>query len=62
MQKAALRTAGVIFALVAALHFVRAFWCVAVYFGNTIIPVYVSWIGGPVCVLLAAWMFVASKK
>ena len=62
MQKTALKVAGVIFLLVALLHFFRAFECIAIYVGQTTIPIGASWIGGTVCLLLAVWMFVAAKK
>ena len=62
MQKMALRVAGIIFLLVAGLHLLRAFFCVAVYVGQTLIPVYESWVGAAVCFALAVWMFGASKK
>ena len=62
MPKTALKVAGSIFLLVALLHFARAFWSVAISVGQIFIPVYASWIGGGLCVLLSAWMFIASKK
>lgn len=62
MQKTALRISGLIFFIIALLHFARAFWCVAIFVGGTVIPLYLSWIGGVVCLALAVWMFVASKK
>ena len=62
MQKIALKVAGFIFLLVAVLHLVRVFFCAAVYVGQTLIPLYVSWIGAAVCFVLAVWMFAVSKK
>ncbi len=62
MRKTALRVSGLIFLLVAVLHLLRAFFCIAIYVGQTLIPVYASWIGGAVCLVLAAWMFAASRK
>lgn len=62
MQKLALIVAGVIFLVVSLLHLARAFWCVAIYVGQTLIPNYASWIGGGVLFLLAIWMFVEAKK
>ena len=62
MQKIALKVASFIFLLVALLHFARAFWSVAISVGQILIPVYASWIGGGICILLSLWMFAASKK
>ena len=62
MQKTALKVAGFLFLLVALLHFVRVFGNVAVSVGQTAIPVYASWIGGGISLLLSIWMFTASEK
>lgn len=62
MQKAALRTAGCLFLFVALLHAVRAFARITVFVGQTPIPVSLSWIGAATLFLLAAWMFIASKR
>jgi len=60
MQKTALRVAGFLFSLVALLHLVRAYKCIAIYVGQTLIPISVSWVGAAVLLVLAFWMFKAS--
>ncbi len=62
MPKAAPYTAGVIFAVVSALHWVRYFLGSEVTFAGTSFPATGSLIGGIVAAVLAAWMIIAGRK
>ncbi len=62
MPKTALFTAGVIFAVVSALHLVRYFLGSEVSIAGTAFPVSGSLIGGIVAAVLAAWMIIAGRK
>ncbi|MDD5226604.1 MAG: hypothetical protein PHV97_05425 [Candidatus Omnitrophica bacterium] len=62
MQKTALRVSGVIFLVVALLHAWRYLMKVPVSFGQTSIPLELSFAGAVVCFLLALWMFSAARK
>lgn len=62
MQKAALKVSGIIFLLVALLHLARIYWKVGIQANQTAIPMEVSWVGALVTLLLALWMFIASRK
>ncbi len=62
MPKAALTTAGVIFALVSALHWLRYALGSEVTIAGTAVPLSASLIGGIVAAVLAAWMILAGRK
>ncbi len=61
MQKAALYTASVIFAIVGIVHFVRYFLGAKLVVGATAIPLSVSLVAGIVLALLAVWMIRAAR-
>lgn len=62
MKNTALTIAGIIFSVVAILHFVRYFkkWEVMVAHFN--VPLHWSIYGGIIIALLAIWMFIAAAK
>ena len=62
MPKAALYTAGVIFALVSVLHWLRYAQGSEVTIAGTAFPLSGSLIGGIVAAALAAWMIFAGRK
>ncbi len=62
MQKIALKTAGIIFLVIAILHVVRIFLQLDIFVSETEIPFAVSWIGSVVSAGLGLWMLLASKK
>ncbi len=62
MPKSALYTAGVIFAVVSALHLVRYFLGSEVSIAGTAFPVSGSLIGGIVAAVLAAWMIFTGRN
>ncbi len=62
MPKSALYTAGVIFAVVSTLHWVRYFVGSEITIAGTAFPVSGSLIGGIVAAVLAAWMIFAGRK
>jgi hypothetical protein len=62
MPKSALYTAGVIFAVVTALHLVRYFLGSEVSIAGAAFPVSGSLIGGIVAAVLAAWMIFAGRN
>jgi hypothetical protein len=62
MPKAALYTAGTVFAVVSALHWVRYFLETEIIIGGTVFPISGSLILGIVAAGLAAWMIYASRK
>ena len=53
---------GVIFALIAVLHLVRAVQALPVRIGDTAIPVSFSWLGLVVAGVLAAWAFASARR
>ncbi len=61
MQKPALYTAAVIFAIVGIAHFVRYFLGVEFVVGATAIPLTVSLIAGIVLAILTGWMALAAR-
>lgn len=61
MKDTALRVSGMIFLLVAILHLVRAMFKIGVVIGGFSVPAWFSIIGSIVPLLLAIWMFKASK-
>ena len=62
MPKSALYTAGVIFAVVSALHLVRYFLGSEITIAGTAFPVSGSLIGGIVAAVLAAWMIFTGRN
>ncbi len=62
MPKAALYTAGVIFAVVSALHWVRYVLGSEITIAGTVFPVSGSIVLGLVAAALAVWMILAGRK
>ncbi len=62
MPKAALYTAGVIFALVSVLHWLRYALGSEISIGGNAFPVSGSLVLGLVAAALAAWMILAGRK
>ena len=62
MQKAALYTSGAVFAAVAVAHVVRLITGFEIVVGGVIVPVWVSFLGALITVLLAVWMAVAARR
>ncbi len=62
MQKAALYTAGAIFAVIAAAHLVRLMVGFEVVVGGVVAPPWVSFPGALVAALLAVWMVAAARR
>jgi|TARA_B100000315_G_C14453063_1_gene530081 hypothetical protein len=62
MQKAALYTAGVIFAAGTIGHVVRLITGFEITIGEVVVPVWVSFPGVLVAGLLAVWMVVAARR
>ncbi len=62
MPKAALYTAGVIFALVSVLHWLRYALGSEISIGGSAFPVSGSLVLGLVAAALAAWMILAGRK
>ncbi len=62
MHKAALYTAGAIFAAVAMGHAARLIKDIEIMIGGAMVPVWVSFPGMLVAALLAVWMAVAARR
>lgn len=62
MVEAALIVAGLVFAVVAVLHFIRYFKALHIVIGNFTVPLGWSIYGGIVAALLAVWMLVAAGR
>ncbi len=62
MQKAALYTAGVVFAAVAVAHGVRLTKSLEIVVGGVIVPEWVSFLGALIAVLLACWMVFEARR
>ncbi len=62
MPKSALYTAGVVFAVVSALHGVRYALGSEITIGGSAFPLSGSLIAGIVAAVLAAWMLFAGRK
>jgi type VI protein secretion system component VasK len=58
----ALKVSGFIFLMVAIMHLLRLFLKVQVHVGSHHVRLLVSLVGFVVALLLAIWMFAASKK
>ena len=61
MKKAALNTAGTIFALVSIAHWVRYFRDDELVIGGYTVPVGLSLLAGAIILALSVWMFVAAR-
>jgi len=62
MQKAALYVACLIFTAAAIAHIVRLATGFSIVVDGTEIPMAVSYVGEPVAVILAIWMYVAARR
>ncbi|MCZ6651527.1 MAG: hypothetical protein ACE10G_02665 [Gemmatimonadales bacterium] len=62
MQKAALYTSGVIFAIAAVAHVVRLTTGIEIVIEGVVVPVWVSRPGVLIAALLAVWMVVAARR
>ena len=62
MQKVALITAGVVFALLAISHIIRWLSPVEILIDGNILPLVISLSSGIILALLSIWMFIAVKK
>ena len=62
MQKAALYTSGVVFAVVAVGHVVRLITGIEIVVGGVLLPVWVSFLGALFAALLAVWAAVAARR
>ena len=62
MQKAALYTAGVVFAAVAVAHGVRLTKGFDIIVGGAMVPEWVSFLGALIAVLLACWMVFEARR
>ena len=62
MQKAALYTAGVIFAAGAVGHVVRLTKGIEIAINGAVLPLWVSFPGVLIAALLAVWMVVAARR
>ena len=62
MQRSALYTAAVIFAVVSAAHWLRLVLGTEIVIGGAAVPLWLSFVAGVVSALLAAWMAVAGRR
>ena len=62
LQKVALYTSGVIFAVGAIAHSVRLITGFEIVVGGVVAPVWVSFPGALIAALLAIWMVVAAQR
>ena len=62
MQKVALITAGVVFALLAISHIIRWLSPVEILIDGNVLPLVISLSSGIILALLSIWMFMAVKK
>ena len=62
MQKIALITAGIIFALLAMSHAIRWLAPIEILIGGNNLPLTISLLSGVFLALLSIWMFVAAKN
>ena len=62
MQKAALYTSGVFFAVGAAAHLARLIIGFQIVIGGVAVPVWVSFPGALAAAALAVWMVVAARR
>ena len=62
IQRPALYTAAVIFAVIALLHLIRYFLDTEIVVGGVVVPVLASLPAGIVLVILAGWMILAARR
>ena len=62
MQKVALYTSGVVFAVVAVGHMVRLTRGIEIVIDGAVLPVWLSFPGTLIATLLAVWMVVAARR
>lgn len=62
MQKAALYTSGIFFAVGAVAHLVRVIIGLEIVIGGVAVPVWVSFPGALIAALLAIWMTAAARR
>ena len=62
MQKAALYTAGVIFAAGAVAHLVRLITGFEIVVAGVVAPLWVSYLGVVAAAVLAVWMVLAARR
>ena len=62
MQKIALITSGIVFALLAISHAVRWLSPVEILINGSVLPFIISLSSGIVLALLSIWMFIAARK
>ena len=62
MQKAALYFSGTFFGMGAVFHVIRLVTGIEITVGATVVPAWVSALGAPIAILLAAWMIVAARR
>lgn len=62
MQKAALHIAGIFFAAGAIGHVVRVTNGIEIVIGGIELPLWVSYPGALIAILLAAWMAIAARR
>ncbi|MBU8934642.1 MAG: hypothetical protein KOO62_11650 [candidate division Zixibacteria bacterium] len=53
---------GVFFAAIALMHWCRVFSGWPIQMGSWLVPISISWIGGPVMTVLAIWAFRLASK
>ena len=61
MQKIALITAGIVFALLAISHAIRWLFPVEILIGGNTLPLIISLSSGIILAFLSIWMFIAAK-
>ena len=62
MQKVALYTSGIFFAVGAVAHVVRLVAGIEIIIGGLVVPVWGSFPGALIAALLAVWMVVAARR
>ena len=62
MQKTALITSGVVFALLATSHAVKWLSPVEIMINGNVLPFIITLSSGIILALLSTWMFIAAKK
>jgi hypothetical protein len=60
-KKIPLIVAGSIFAIVSVFHLLRIVYHIEIIFGGSVLPIGTSFIGLAIALLLALWMFMASR-
>ena len=62
MQKVALYTSGIVFAVVAVARVVRLIMGIEIVIGGVILPMWASLLGALVTALLTAWTVAAARR